>query len=123
MAGIGGDDRIYVTTKDKTDSFLISPERTHEGIELVKVNWSPEFGKTTVTVRKAGETATLQFDLAALSAAPASAGNPGGNAPPPNARPTTISQAAAANSGARTPPPSRARLIRPPRTIRSVPSN
>lgn len=110
LAGIGGDERIYVSTKDKTGQFMLTPEKAHDGIELVKVNWSDQFGGTTVTVRKAGEVAVLEFDQAAIAASP-SAPTPKPNAPSNNSARPANNNNRNATSG-RTPPQRPTRLIR-----------
>lgn len=121
ISGIGSESRVYITTKDKSASFTLSPEREHDGIELVKVNWQDGPGETTVTVRKAGELAELKFDQAAMSTPSANTkpttGRVANNNASPKAQPA---RGPTATPGQRTPPKRPPRIIRT-RPIRSTP--
>lgn len=67
------DDKDFVSVKsrDLATSFSLYGNEESNGVTLVGVEWSSERGKSTVTVRKGGEIARLEFNQAELqSAAP-----------------------------------------------------
>ena len=84
-----GKERDFVTIKSRADQSTFSLSSgavpNPDGIELGAVEWSQRVGKSKVTIRKGTETAVLEFDQAALQAAPLSGGAGGA---PQNLQPT-----------------------------------
>ncbi len=70
VARIGDNDLVTLSSRDKTKHFSLSSGEAGpntEGIEIVQVDWSDSIGGTKVSVKKAGEFATLEFDRAELA--------------------------------------------------------
>jgi hypothetical protein len=66
-------DFVSIKSRDLATSFSLYGAEESNGITLVGVEWSTERGKSTVTIKKGGETARLEFNQAEIqsSAAPA----------------------------------------------------
>jgi hypothetical protein len=76
IAGIGrfGElDFVTVKSRDATVQFSLfgTEQNSSNGVILQTVHWSGSVGKSTVTLRKGGEVATLQFDEAQMRETPA----------------------------------------------------
>ncbi len=78
-------DFVSIKSRDLATSFSLYGTEESNGVALVGVEWSTERGKSTVTVRKGGEVARLEFNQAELQAAAPPAQPmpvPGGGAQP-----------------------------------------
>jgi hypothetical protein len=83
VAQIGKTDFVAIKSRDPDQQsviFLEVGKSTDDGMRVDAVHWSPEMGKSTVDVSKAGEKATLIFDeqqMAKNAAQPAMPNQPG----------------------------------------------
>lgn len=67
VARIGNRNFVTVLSRDQQSRFsLLEGEKSPEGIEVSKVEWSDEVGKTRVHLKKGKETGVLEFDQALL---------------------------------------------------------
>lgn len=89
LARYADKDFVSIKSRDLATSFSLYGTEESNGVTLVGVEWSNERGKSTVTVKKGGETARLEFNQAELqaTAAPVPAAAPG--QPPVPGRPIT----------------------------------
>lgn len=62
-------DFVSIKSRDLSTSFSLYGTEESNGVTLVGVEWSNERGKSTVTVKKGGEIARLEFNQAELQAA------------------------------------------------------
>lgn len=77
---------VSIQSRDRTERFqLFGSDANAEGIAIASVDWSPQVGKSTVTLKKGSEFGKIEFDEMALQApsAPVNVprpgqGNPGG---------------------------------------------
>lgn len=77
VAAIGEKYLVSVASREQPNkTFISTDEPSPDGLALVSVQYSSEIGKSKVTVKKGGETATLEFDQAALRSAAPAAGAP-----------------------------------------------
>lgn len=85
-------DFVSIKSRDLATSFSLYGNEESNGVTLVGVEWSDERGKSTVTVKKGGEIARLEFNQAEVAAAGAAA-PPTGQAPQSGRGPTPQGQA------------------------------
>jgi hypothetical protein len=82
---IGNQDCVYIASRadDKARYTLFSGEEGPQGMKIERINYSNDIGRTKVTIRKGGDSATLQFDQAVLlhTAAPTAPQQPQINVP------------------------------------------
>lgn len=79
LARLDGADFVTIKSRDQSVQFsLFGNEPGANGVALERVAWSPEIGRSTVTIKKDGQVATLEFNQAEIQA-PATAPAP----PPP----------------------------------------
>ena len=73
IARVGEDDFVTIKSRDLTTQFSLfgKNDSSAEGVTLVSVTWSDVVAKSTVVLRKGGETARLEFNEAQLRATPA----------------------------------------------------
>jgi hypothetical protein len=84
VARVGKTDFVAIKSRDPGQRALIFLEvgqSNSDGLKVERVSWSPEMGKSTVEVSKAGETATLEFDEQTVKNAAAPGGPPGASLP------------------------------------------
>lgn len=71
-------DFVSIKSRDLATSFSLYGSEESNGVTLVGVEWSTERGKSTVTVKKGGEVARLEFNQAEIQASsPAPIPQPG----------------------------------------------
>lgn len=66
LGKIGDKDFVTIQSRDGQTRYTVSTGEPTDGIDLARVDWSDEVGKSKVTLRKGGETGTLEFDQALL---------------------------------------------------------
>lgn len=67
IAKIGGQDFVSIAERNQQNRFsLAAGECSKDGIELVRVDWMEEVGKSKVSIKKGAEVAVLEFDQATL---------------------------------------------------------
>jgi hypothetical protein len=87
-------DFVSIKSRDLATSFSLYGQEESNGVTLVGVEWSNERGKSTVTVRKGGETARLEFNQAELQSSAPPAPRPVAGQPPVPGRPIAPGQQA-----------------------------
>jgi hypothetical protein len=84
IAKIGNTEMITIVDKKTQRRLLISPTAQPDGISLVSIQMDNDLKKTSATIRKGGETATIKYDMEYLAA---SAPAPVASAPAPGMQP------------------------------------
>jgi hypothetical protein len=82
VSGIGrlhGQDFVTIESRDLAQRFSLFGHEPNAGVMLSSIEWSDRVGKSMVTIKKGNETATLEFNEAAVQGAglvASPAGNP-----------------------------------------------
>jgi hypothetical protein len=107
IARLGGDYYVTIKARDLSEQFSLFGDQPdgRNKVRLIGVNWSDNLGKSTVTIQKDKEMATLVFNEAEMQSTPTQLATPAGQtgkAGVPNATTATVTGRIPA---AMTPPP------------------
>jgi hypothetical protein len=122
IAAIGDKYLVTISSREKPNKiFLATGEEGSDGLTLLSVQYSDESGKSKAVVKKGDETATLEFDQAAIQQATAQAAAQAPAPVPAASRPWDPSPAGRPSAAVRklpnVPPP----VTGPGQPVRSLP--